>query len=91
MHYYIAYKPLRGKMHAYAEIMNFSFLLLGSYYMIIFSNWVFDIEMRYTFGNVFVYMTGFFIAMNFIFILLEVYYNVVLMKRRAYFRRKMRQ
>ena len=89
--YYLVYKPLRGKVHNYVEIINSCFLLLGSYFMVIFSNWVPDIEIRYTFGTVFTYMTGFFIATNFIFICMEIYYHIVLLKRKRDYKKRMKK
>jgi len=78
MYYYICYMPMKSKSFNYIEVTNSFFILIGSYFMIIFSDWVQDIQLRYHLGLVFVYITIFIVTLNFILIFRELIHHVIL-------------
>ena len=55
----------------YIEIANEFFLLLTSYFMLIFSGWVQDVEGRYEAGFGFMFLLALILAINLAFIVRE--------------------
>ena len=61
--FFLNNKPMQSKMMNFMEIINEIAIYLTSYVIFFFSDWIDDIEMRYTLG--FVYMPGIMIIVTF--------------------------
>ena len=47
---FLRFRPLLSKFMNYTEIMNEVFIFISVYYMMIFTNWIHNIELRYHLG-----------------------------------------
>jgi len=64
-------RPMLHNSLNYIEIANEFFLLLTSYFMLIFSGWVQDVEGRYEAGFGFMFLLALILAINLAFIVRE--------------------
>jgi len=47
---FLHFKPMLTKLMNYIEIMNEALIILTVYFMMIFTNWIQDVELRYSLG-----------------------------------------
>ena len=45
-----------SRFENWCEIMNNTFILVSGYFMLMFTEWIWDLELRYELGEIFVYM-----------------------------------
>ena len=80
--YYISRKPFNWRWAYALELMNESFLIVGTYFMSCFSEYILDIQTRYQVGNFFIDMIVVVIILNQIGIWMEVANAVIKMRRK---------
>ena len=80
--YYMTRKPFQWKWAYALELMNESFLLIATYFMTCFSEYILDIQTRYQVGNFFIDMIVVVIILNQIGIWLEVGLAVAKLQRK---------
>ena len=68
---YILYKPMLTKLMNYIEIINEILIIISIYFMMIFTNWIDDIELRYSLGFSLIHVILFVVCCNMVVI---VYY-----------------
>jgi len=77
---FITSKPMYPSILNKIEIMNESFMLFTSYYIIIFSGFFTDIEARYNYGFGYNVLLGMIVMINIVFIFIEIYRRLKLVK-----------
>jgi len=61
---YIKQRPMISKFVNWCEISNEMFILLSGYFMLMFTEWIWDLELRYALGQVFAYLLVTMIIIN---------------------------
>ena len=64
LQYYISSKPFEWKWAYFLELMNESFVIIATYFIACFSEYILDIQTRYQLGNLFIDMLVVVIILN---------------------------
>ena len=80
--YYVIRKPFEWKWAYALELMNESFLIIATYFMMFFSEYILDIQTRYQIGNFFIDMIVVVIILNQVAIWYEVGIAVAKMRKK---------
>jgi len=73
---FLHFKPMLTKLMNYIEIMNEVLIIITVYFMMIFTNWIQNIELRYALGFSLVHTIIGFACMNFVIIFVGLIINV---------------
>ena len=76
MSIYIRFVPMKTYLSNKLEILNFVFIYFSAYFMILFSNWLNDVELNYIIGQYFNNFLITFCSLHAIFILHDLFVQV---------------
>jgi len=62
---FLHFKPMLTKLMNYIEIMNEALIIFTAYFMMIFTNWIQNIELRYSLGFSLIHTIIGFVSLNF--------------------------
>jgi hypothetical protein len=75
--YIINWEPMDGYIFDFLVIFNEAVLLLASYLLFLYTEYVPDPELRYKFGNIMMYLLYFNFSLNILLLLIEIVRQII--------------